>query len=117
MSHKIIKYYIVIGGQEKTIKIWKIDNNNSIRHKSIIWCINEIKGNKVISGSSDNTALIWDINNNKLDFELFKYKEISVELQLKADIILLCSSDDLILFDLNSKKNNKFTNKCWSLDY
>ena len=99
---------IVTAGQDKTIKVWKIDNHNSLLtlsgHKSMIWSLNEIKGNKLITGSSDNTALIWDLNKKKLDFELFKDKEISVVLQLKTDKILLCSSGQLILFDLDSKK-------------
>lgn len=99
---------IVTAGQDKTIKVWKLDNKSSLMtlsgHKSMIWCINEIKGNKVISGSSDNTAVIWDLNAKKFDFELFKDKEISVVLQLKSGKVLLCSSDKLILFDLESKK-------------
>ena len=105
---KLSNNNFVTAGQDKTIKVWKIENNNSLMtlsgHKSMIWSINEIKGNKVISGSSDNTALIWDLSKGKLDFELFKDKEISVVLQLKTDKILLCSSDQLILFDLDSKK-------------
>ena len=99
---------IVTAGQDKTIKVWKLDNKSSLitlsGHKSMIWCINEIKGNKIISGSSDNTAVIWDLNAKKFDFELFKDKEISVVLQLKSGKVLLCSSDKLILFDLESKK-------------
>lgn len=99
---------IVTAGQDKTIKVWKLDNKSSLitlsGHKSMIWCINEIKGNKLISGSSDNTAVIWDLNAKKFDFELFKDKEISVVLQLKSGKVLLCSSDKLILFDLESKK-------------
>ena len=95
-------------GQDKLIKIWKIDSKESLMtlsgHKSMIWSINEIKGNKLISGSSDNTALIWDLNKKKLDFELLKDKEISVVLQLKSGKVILCSSKQLILFDLDSKK-------------
>lgn len=105
---KLSNNEIVTAGQDKTIKVWKIDNKNSLMtlsgHKSMIWSINEIKGNKLISGSSDNTALIWDLNKKKLDFELFKDKEISVVLQLKTGKVLLCSSDQLILFDLDTKK-------------
>ena len=105
---KLSNNKIVTAGQDKTIKVWEIDNKNSLmtlsRHKSMIWCINEIKGNKIISGSSDNTAVIWNLNEKKLDYELFKDKEISVVLQLKTDKVLLCSADKLILFDLESKK-------------
>ena len=105
---KLSNNEIVTGGQDKTIKVWKIDNKNSLEtlegHKSMIWCINEIKGDKLISGSSDNTALIWDLKSKKLDFELYKDKEISVAIQLKTGNVLLCSSDKLILFDLKSKK-------------
>ena len=88
----------------------KLSNNEIVTagqdagHKSMIWCINEIKGDKLISGSSDNTALIWDLKSKKLDFELYKDKEISVAIQLKTGNVLLCSSDKLILFDLKSKK-------------
>ena len=105
---KLSNNEIVTAGQDKTIKVWKIDSKDSLMtlsgHKSMIWCLNEIKGNKVITGSSDNTAVIWDLNEKKLDFELYKDKEISVVLQLKTGKILLCSSDQLILFDLESKK-------------
>ena len=99
---------IVTAGQDKTIKVWKIDSRESLMtltgHTSMIWCINEIKGNKVISGSSDNRAIIWDLNKKKLDFELIKDKEISVALQLKTGKVLLCSASKLLLFDLDSKK-------------
>lgn len=105
---KLSNNEIVTAGQDKTIKVWKIDTKDSLMtlsgHKSMIWCLNEIKGNKVITGSSDNTAVIWDLNEKKLDFELYKDKEISVVLQLKTGKVLLCSSDQLILFDLESKK-------------
>ena len=99
---------IVTAGQDKTIKVWKIDSSSSLMtlegHKSMIWCLNEIKGNKVITGSSDNTAVVWDLNAKKKDFELFKDKEISVALQLKTGNVLLCSANKLILFELDSKK-------------
>jgi len=99
---------IVTAGQDKFIKLWKIDSKNSIEtlegHKSMIWCINEIKGDKVISGSSDGRAIIWNLKEKKLDFELFKEKEISVVIQLNTGKVLLGSSDKLILFDLESKK-------------
>ena len=73
-------------------------------HKSMVWCLNEIQGNKEISGSSDNTAVIWDLNAKKKDFELFKDKKISVALQLKNGKVLLCSANNLILFDLGTKR-------------
>ena len=105
---KLSNNEIVSGGQDKTLKVWKIDNKNSLMtlsgHKSMVWSLYEIKGNKVISGSSDNTALIWDLNKKKLDFELYKDKEISVVVQLKTGKVLLCSSEQLILFDLDTKK-------------
>ena len=105
---KLSNNEIVTAGQDKNIKVWKIDKNESLMtltgHKSMIWCINEIKGNKLISGSSDNTAIIWNLNEKKFDFELFKDKEISVAIQLKTGKVLLCSSDKLILFELETKK-------------
>ena len=113
---------IVTAGQDKTIKVWKIDSKDSLMtlsgHKSMIWSINEIKGNKLISGSSDNTAVIWDLNKKKQDFELFKDKEISVAIQLKSGKVLLCSRDKLILFDINSKKqltNMEIKPGVWSI--
>ena len=119
---KLSNNEIVTAGQDKTIKVWTIDNKNSLEtlagHKSMIWCINEIKGDKLISGSSDNTALIWDLKSKKLDFELYKDKEISVAIQLKTGNVLLCSSDKLILFDLKSKKqltNFEIKPGVWSL--
>lgn len=105
---KLSNNEIVTAGQDKTIKVWTIDNKNSLMtltgHTSMIWCLNEIQGNKLISGSSDNRAIIWDLNQKKLDFELYKDKEISVAIQLKTGKVLLCSSNKLILFDLESKK-------------
>ena len=119
---KLSNNEIATAGQDKTIKVWTIDNKNSLEtlggHKSMIWCINEIKGDKLISGSSDNTALIWDVKSKKLDFELYKDKEISVAIQLKTGNVLLCSSDKLILFDLKSKKqltNFEIKPGVWSL--
>ena len=119
---KLSNNEIVTAGQDKTIKVWTIDNKNSLEtlagHKSMIWCINEIKGDKLISGSSDNTALIWDVKSKKLDFELYKDKEISVAIQLRTGNVLLCSSNKLILFDLKSKKqltNFEIKPGVWSL--
>ena len=119
---KLSNNEIVTSGQDKTIKVWTIDNKNSLEtlagHKSMIWCINEIKGDKIISGSSDNSALIWDLKSKKLDFELYKDKEISVAIQLKTGNVLLCSSDKLILFDLKTKKqltNFEIKPGVWSL--
>ena len=105
---KLSNNEIVTAGQDKTIKVWKIEEKNSLMtlegHTSMIWCINEIKGNKLISGSSDKRALIWDLNEKKLDFELYKDQEISAALQLKTGQVLLCSSKQLILFNLEEKK-------------
>ena len=96
------------GGQDKLIKVWDINSKESLMtlegHKSMIWALNEVKGNKLISGGSDKRALIWNLNEKKMDFELYNGKEISVALQLKTGKILLCSENDLCLFDLNSKQ-------------
>ena len=103
---------IASGGQDKTIKVWNIDSKESVMtlegHTSMIWALNEISGNKLISGGSDKRALIWDLNQKKLDFELYKDKEISSVLQLKNGKVLVCSENDLCLFDLDSKQ--KLTN-------
>ena len=103
---------IASGGQDKTIKVWNIDSKESVMtlegHTSMIWTLNEISGNKLISGGSDKRALIWDLNQKKLDFELYKDKEISSVLQLKNGKVLVCSENDLCLFDLDSKQ--KLTN-------
>jgi WD40 repeat protein len=105
---KLSNNEIVTAGQDKTIKVWEINNKSSLMtlsgHTSMIWCLNEISGNKVISGSSDNRAIIWNLNEKKLDFELYKDKEISAVIQLKTGKVLLCSADKLILFDIDSKK-------------
>ena len=99
---------IATGGQDKAIKIWNMDSKESLMtlegHTSMIWTLSEIKGNKLISGGSDKRALIWDLNEKKLDFELYKDKEISVVLYLKNGNVLICSENTLILFDLNSKE-------------
>jgi hypothetical protein len=44
------------------------------------------------------------MNEKKLDFELYNDKEITVVLQLKTGKILLCSENNLCLFDLDSKQ-------------
>ena len=96
------------GGQDKLIKVWDINSKESLMtlegHKSMIWALNEVSGNKLISGGSDKRALIWDLNEKKLDFELYNDKEITVVLQLKTGKVLVCSENNLCLFDLDSKK-------------
>ena len=96
------------GGQDKLIKVWDINSKESLMtlegHTSMIWALNEVAGNKLISGGSDKRALIWDMNEKKLDFELYKDKEITVVLQLKTGKVLICSENNLCLFDLDSKQ-------------
>ena len=99
---------IASGGQDKLIKVWDINSKESLMtlegHTSMIWALNEVAGNKLISGGSDKRALIWDMNKKKLDFELYKDKEITVVLQLKTGKVLICSENNLCLFDLDSKQ-------------
>ena len=99
---------IASGGQDKLIKVWDINSKESLMtlegHTSMIWALNEVTGNKLISGGSDKRALIWDMNEKKLDFELYKDKEITVVLQLKTGKVLICSENNLCLFDLDSKQ-------------
>ena len=99
---------IASGGQDKLIKVWDINSKESLMtlegHTSMIWALNEVSGNKLISGGSDKRALIWDMNEKKLDFELYKDKEITVVLQLKTGKVLICSENNLCLFDLDSKQ-------------
>ena len=99
---------IASGGQDKLIKVWDINSKESLMtlegHTSMIWALNEVAGNKLISGGSDKRALIWDMNEKKLDFELYKDKEITVVLQLKTGKVLICSENNLCLFDLDSKQ-------------
>jgi WD40 repeat protein len=96
------------GGQDKLIKVWDINSKESLMtlegHKSMVWALNEVSGNKLISGGSDKRALIWDLNEKKLDFELYNDKEITVVLQLKTGKVLVCSENNLCLFDLDSKQ-------------
>ena len=103
---------IASGGQDKLIKVWDINSKESLMtlegHTSMIWALNEVAGNKLISGGSDKRALIWDMNEKKLDFELYKDKEISAVLQLKNGKVLVCSENNLCLFDLDTKQ--KLTN-------
>ena len=99
---------IASGGQDKLIKVWDINSKESLMtlegHTSMIWALNEVAGNKLISGGSDKRALIWDMNEKKLDFELYKDKEITVVLQLKTGKVLICSENNICLFDLDSKQ-------------
>lgn len=106
---------IVSAGQDKTIKLWDIENKKPVcslsGHKSMIWCIGEVEGGKLISGSSDNTLKIWDLNEKKLIGDLITWNtgknEVSSAIQLKSGKILLCSGPSLIKFDLKSKKQEK----------
>ena len=109
------------GGQDNKIKIWNINSNESLMtlegHKSMVWCLDKIDDNKLISGGSDRRALVWDIKEKKLDFELFKGGEISIVHNLKNGKVLLCSDNNLCLFDLESKNqiSSITTTGVWAL--
>ena len=77
-------------------------------HKSMIWTMCEIKGNKLMTGGSDKIVKIWDVNTKKEENEFFKGdNEISVLLQLKNEKIILCCGSKLLLFDFKTKKEEK----------
>ena len=60
---------------------------------------------------------MWDIKEKKLDFELFKGGEISIVHNLKNGKVLLCSDNNLCLFDLESKNqiSSITTTGVWAL--
>lgn len=100
---------IVSAGQDSFIKLWNIEKNECIGtlqgHTSYIWVVNELKGNKLISGSDDRQCKIWNLKTMKEEFTLYKsHKEISAAIQIKTGKILLCTGKQVLLFNLDTKK-------------
>ena len=103
---------IATAGQDKSIKVWDLSKKESLMtftgHKSMIWTMTEIQGNKLMTGGSDKIVKIWDVNTQKEEGEFYKgNNEISVSLQLKSGKIVLCCGTKLILFDYDTKKEEK----------
>ena len=89
---------VVSGGQDNTIKIWDIEKKSIIAtlegHTSIIWDIKYLGNNKIISGGDDNTSKLWDLNKK----------------------ILLAVGNNILLFDLETKKQESFLEvTAWAL--
>jgi hypothetical protein len=111
---------VVSGGQDKTIKIWDIDNKKCIYslegHISTIWDIIYIGNDKLISGSDDNSSFIWDLK-NKTHEVLFKAKKnISSLALLDNERVLLACGKNILLFDINTKEQlNVLDLSTWSL--
>ena len=100
---------IVSAGQDSFIKLWNMEKNECIGtlegHTSYVWVVNELKNNKLISGSDDRQCKIWNLKTLKEEFTLYKsHKEISAAIQIKTGKILLCTGKQLLLFDLDTKK-------------
>jgi ATP-dependent Clp protease ATP-binding subunit ClpA/WD40 repeat protein len=59
---------IVSGSEDKTIKIWDLDNNTVqtlVEHNAWVWSVQfSPDGKKILSGSGDRTIKIWDLENN-----------------------------------------------------
>ena len=114
---------IISGGQDNTIKIWDINKKENLftlkGHTSIIWDIHEIEDNKLISASDDNKSKIWDLNTKKEICDLYQSnKQISSIAVLKNNKILLASGKELLLFNLNTKKQEcslEIKRGVWSL--
>ena len=111
---------VVSGGQDNTIKIWDIEKKSIIAtlegHTSIIWDIKYLGNNKIISGGDDNTSKLWDLN-KKTHEEFFKAKKhVSVVCPLKNKKILLAVGNNILLFDLETKKQESFLEvTAWAL--
>src|SRR5688500_7888010 len=58
---------IVSGSEDRTLKIWKGNNNEqSIMHPGSVWSVDVIKNNgDIITGCSDGTARIWTKNKSR----------------------------------------------------
>ena len=99
---------VASAGQDSTIRLWNIEKNECIGtltgHTSYLWVINELKNNKLISGSDDRQCKVWDLKEMKEEFTLFKsHREISAVIQLQSEKILLCTGKQLLLFNLATK--------------
>jgi WD40 repeat protein len=106
---KLSNENIAVGSQDTTIRIVDINKKQILYklegHKSMIWDVKELKGNKLISASDDCNSKIWDLKTKKEILNLFHgHRHISSICILKNNKVLLASGINLLLFDLNTKE-------------
>lgn len=111
---------VISGGQDTKIKIWDIEKKSVITilegHTSIVWDVKYLGNNKLISGSDDNTSILWDLE-KKTHEEFYKAKKnVSVICPLKNNKVLLAVGNNILLFDLETKKQESFLEvTAWAL--
>ena len=111
---------VISGGQDKTIKIWDIDNKKCITslegHTGTIWDIIYIGNDKLISGSDDNSSFIWDLKNKTYEVLFRAKKNISSIVLLDNNRVLLACGKNIFLFNINTKEQlNVLDVSTWSL--
>ena len=102
-------------GQDKTIKIWSLDDKpikskcTLSGHKSMIWCIAELNDGRLISGADDKTVIVWDTNAQKQDFVLTtEQSECCSVLQRKnGDVLTGLGNGKVKIWDINTKAMKK----------
>jgi len=117
---KTPKGSVISGGQDKTIKIWDIENKKCINslegHTSAIWDISYIGNDKLISASDDNSSLIWDLKNKKHEILFKSKKNISSIVLLDNNRVLLAAGRNILLFNINTKEQMGVLDvSAWSL--
>ena len=110
---------VASGGQDSKIKIWDINKKECVDtlegHTSMIWDIKYVD-NQIISASDDNSSKIWNLK-DKSSKNLFNSKRhISCVAILPKNRVLLAAARNLLLFDLNTKKQISFLDiKAWTI--
>ena len=60
-----MEIYILTASGDGTINLWDLKSKQCVQtfigHKDYVVCLHCTKGNEFISGSYDNTAIIWKI--------------------------------------------------------
>jgi WD40 repeat protein len=111
---------IMSGGQDTTIKIWDIANKKLLStlegHTSIIWELQYLDKDRIISACDDNSSRIWNLN-DKSSVVLYQAKKnISSIAVIDSKKVLLASGKNVLLFDVDTKEQlNVLDISSWAL--
>ena len=111
---------VVSGGQDTKITLWDLEKKEIIStyegHTSIVWDIKYLGNNQLISGADDNTSILWDLEKKTHEIFYQAKKNVSVICPLKNNKILLAVGNNILLFDLPTKKQESFLEvTAWAL--